>query len=78
MHDAAIDRCDMLDLLEEAAVRRRPVEFELHSGRHFIDAVHDVVTEHGQDFVVFTDRPRLPVAEIARCARADTDRTASD
>lgn len=69
MTHSAIDRCDVLDLLEEAAVARRSVEVELRDGRSFVDGVRDVVTENGRDYVVFERHLRLPVAEIARCGR---------
>lgn len=59
------DRCDLLDVLEEAAVTQRPVSIEVRGGPHFDDHVVDVVTEAGEDFVVFRAHGRFPVSEIA-------------
>lgn len=61
------DRCDILDVLEEAAVIHKPVKVELRDGQRFADHVKTVVTESGQDFVVFQDHARMPVAQIADC-----------
>jgi Rho-binding antiterminator len=65
-----LDRCDFLDVLEEAAVLRRPVVVELREGTVFEDRVRDVVTEQGEDFAVFVDHARVPVSDIADCRRA--------
>ena len=65
-----IDRCDFIDVLEEAAVVRRPVSVELRNGSRFVDEVRDVVTERGEDYAVFKDHDRIPVTEISDCFRA--------
>jgi transcriptional antiterminator Rof (Rho-off) len=65
-----IDRCDFLDVLEEAAVLHRPVLVELREGTVFEDRVRDVVTELGEDFAIFVDHARVPVSDIAHCRRA--------
>lgn len=61
------DRCDLLDVLEEAAVIHKPVKVELRDGQRFVDRVKTVVTESGEDFVVFQDHARVPVTQIADC-----------
>lgn len=61
------DRCDLLDVLEEAAVIHEPVQVELRDGQRFVDRVKTVVTESGEDFVVFQDHARVPVSQIADC-----------
>lgn len=45
----------------------KPVKVELCDGQSFVDHVKTVVTESGQDFVVFHDHARMPVAQIADC-----------
>lgn len=60
-------RCDFLDVLEEAAHFKRPVQVELRNGERFQAAVLDVVTESGEDYAVFADRERVPVTQIASC-----------
>ncbi|PCC73089.1 Rho-binding antiterminator [Nannocystis exedens] len=60
-------RCDFLDVLEESAHFKRPVQVELRSGESFQAQVLDVVTESGEDFVLFPDRERIPVTQIVRC-----------
>lgn len=61
------DRCDLLDVLEEAAVIHRPVNVELRDGQRFVDRVKTVVTESGEDYVVFQDHERIAVTQIADC-----------
>ncbi len=65
-----IDRCDVIDILEESVVIKRPVEIKLEGGREFTDQVRDVVTEAGVDYVDFRDHGRMPVADIRSAARA--------
>lgn len=60
-------RCDFLDVLEEAAHFKRPVWVELRDGQIFEARVRDVVTESGEDYVVFAERERIPVSQIAHC-----------
>jgi transcriptional antiterminator Rof (Rho-off) len=60
-------RCDFLDVLEEAAHFKKPVQVELRDGQRFRANVQDVVTAGGEDYVVFDGRGRVSVADIARC-----------
>lgn len=60
-------RCDFLDVLEEAAHFGRPVRVELRDGRKFEASVRDVVTESGEDYVLFEGRDRVSVTDIVRC-----------
>lgn len=60
-------RCDIIDVLEEAAHFKRPVRFQLRSGEWYQAGVRDVVTESGEDYVIFDDGDRVPVTQIARC-----------
>jgi len=67
MMKIARDRCDVLDVLEEAVVIQKPVTVELRDGQRFVDRVKTVVTASGSDYVVFADHDRVPVAQIAVC-----------
>jgi Rho-binding antiterminator len=62
-----VERCDFIDMLEESAKMHRPIAVTLRSNTHFSDDVRDVVTENGQDFVLFRDHGRVPVTEILDC-----------
>lgn len=64
-----IGRCSLIDVLEEAVLRGRPVAIALREGFSFIDQVIDVVTENGEDFAVFRSHPRVAVGEIAAVTR---------
>ena len=66
-----IDRCDIVDVLEEAVVARSAVAVELQTGGRFTDQVRDVVTENGEDYAIFKDHARVAVTEIAAANRAD-------
>ena len=68
---ADVGRCSFIDVLEEAALLRRPVAVALRSGERFIDVVADVVTENHEDFAVFRARHRVAVTEIAAATRCD-------
>ena len=65
--EEATVRCDFLDVLEEAAHFGRPVWVELRDGERFEAEIRDVVTESGEDYVVFAGHDRVPVTAIARC-----------
>ena len=66
-----LGRCDFIDVLEEAVLRRRPVQVQLRTGETFTDQVVDVHTEQGDDFAVFRLHPRVPVGELAALGSAD-------
>jgi Rho-binding antiterminator len=66
-----IGRCDFIDVLEEAVLRRRPVAVQLRGGETFIDQVVDVVTERGDDFAVFRAHARVPVGDILAVTREE-------
>jgi Rho-binding antiterminator len=65
-----VGRCDFIDVLEEAALRRGSVSVHLREGEAFIDEVVDVVTEKGEDFAVFKSHERVPVGAILSVTRA--------
>jgi transcriptional antiterminator Rof (Rho-off) len=60
-----LGRCDFIDVLEEAVLRRRPVEVQLRTGETFTDQLVDVHTEGGDDFAVFRAHARVAVGELA-------------
>jgi hypothetical protein len=64
-----LDRCDILDLLEEAVVSGSPVAVELRNNRRFVDHVRDVVTEGGQEWAVFKTHEPVAVRSIHDCTR---------
>ncbi len=66
-----IGRCDFIDVLEEAVLRRSAVAVELRDGSTFIDRVTDVVTEGGKDWAVFAEHERVPVIGIRAMTRAE-------
>lgn len=66
-----IGRCDFIDVLEEAVLRRSPVAVELRDGTTFIDRVVDVVTESGKDWAVFAQHGRVLVTGIRAMTRAE-------
>ncbi len=66
-----VGRCDFIDVLEEAVLRRRAVAVRLRTGETFIDEVADVVTEQGDDFAVFRSHARVPVGDILSVTREE-------
>ena len=67
-----VARCDVLDVLEEAAVVRKPILVELRDGHRFEDRVKDVVTQDGEDFAVFEFHAMTPVSSIKNARRAES------
>ena len=65
-----MDRCDVIDVLEESVTLRRPVTVELKGGGHFVDQPRDVVTADHQEWVQFRDHGQVAVADITFCATA--------
>jgi hypothetical protein len=66
-----VDRSDFLDVLEESATLRRPVEVQLKDGHRFEDIARQVVTQDGEDFAVFEAHESLPIRSISDCRRAE-------
>ena len=71
MRNHSIGRCDILDVLEEAAIFRKPVQIDLHERSGFTARVRDVYTEDGEDYVIFEDHDRMSVSDISGCRSAD-------
>ncbi len=66
-----IDRCDILDVLEEAVTTGRKVTVQLRDGRQFVDNVTDVETTDGQDIARFKSEGEIAVNDIRDCLRAE-------
>jgi hypothetical protein len=45
----------------------RPIIVTLSGGSRFEDTVRDLVTEDGQDFVLFRDHGRYPARDVLDC-----------
>jgi hypothetical protein len=66
-----MDRCDVLDVLEEGVVTGRAVTVELDNDKQFVDEVRDVATTDGEDWAVFKAHGTVRVNDIRFCARAE-------
>jgi hypothetical protein len=66
-----LDRCSIVDILEEAVVTRRGVAVELRSNKHFVDDVREVVTRDGEDWAIFKAHEPVAVSDIHHIARAE-------
>jgi transcriptional antiterminator Rof (Rho-off) len=65
-----MDRCDVIDVLEESVTLRRPVAVELKGGKHFVDQPSDVVTDDHNEWVRFDGHEQIAVDDIKFCAPA--------
>lgn len=63
------NRCDILDLLEEAAVFGLHVEVRTSDGREFVDRVVEVPSEEDGDYAVFAEHGRIEVSAIEMARR---------
>ncbi|HSN27198.1 MAG TPA: hypothetical protein VLT45_12970 [Kofleriaceae bacterium] len=64
-----IDVGDVIDMLEESQMMKRPVEVELSDGRVFEDRVQEIVKWQGEDHVVFKDHELTPLHRISGVRR---------
>ncbi|MBV9921986.1 MAG: hypothetical protein JOY78_14185 [Pseudonocardia sp.] len=62
-----IERCDVLDVLEESARLHRQVSVQLKNGRHFVDQARDVVTAEDGEWAVFREHDRVLIDDISSC-----------
>jgi hypothetical protein len=65
-----LDRCDILDILEESIVMRTPVVVVLANDHTFEDRVKDIVAQDGEDHIVFAVHGTTPLRKIATARRA--------
>ena len=61
---------DVIDMLEESAMMRRPVVVSLSDGRVFEDRVLDIGKYDGEDHVAFKDHELTPLSAIKTVQRA--------
>lgn len=71
MRNQAIGRCDILDVLEEAAIFRKPIQVEPRDRARFTARVRDVYTADGEDVVIFEDGDRMSITDIKLCRTTD-------
>ncbi|MDB4953835.1 MAG: hypothetical protein JWO36_1404 [Myxococcales bacterium] len=65
-----LDVGDLLDMLEESVMTKRPFVIRLRDGREFEDRVQEIIKWEGQDHVVFHDHELTPLHSISRMRRA--------
>ena len=66
-----IERCDIIDVLEESARIRRPVTVTLRGGHHFVDQVRQVITDADGEWAVFRMHDRVLVDDLSSCGPAE-------
>lgn len=64
-----LDIGDVIDMLEESALMRRPITIHLSDGRIFEDRVQEIVKFEGKDHVVFKDHELTPINNISSIQR---------
>jgi hypothetical protein len=65
-----IERCDVIDVLEESAKLHRTVDVTLKGGGHFLDQARSVDTNDDGEWVVFREHDRVLIDDIASCSPA--------
>ena len=63
-------RGDVIDMLEESAIRRFAVVVQLRDGRVFEDRVTDIGKWGDEDWVAFARHDFTPLRSISGCQRA--------
>jgi hypothetical protein len=66
-----IDRCDVIDVLEESVRPHRRVLVTLKHGHQFVDETRDVETTPDGEWAVFRDHDRVLVDDIASAGPAE-------
>ena len=65
-----LDVGDVIDMLEESAMMRRPVVVKLTDGRIFEDRVQAIIKWEGEDHAVFKDHELTPLSSISTIGRS--------
>ena len=65
-----LDVGDVIDMLEESAMMRRPMVVQLTDGRSFEDRVTEIIKWQGEDHVVFKDHELTPLSRISSIRRS--------
>jgi Rho-binding antiterminator len=63
-------RCDFVEVLGQSVAGGYNVAVGVRGGQYFIDRVKDVVTQDGEDWVIFRDHAWVAVSDIEECIRA--------
>ena len=61
---------DVIDMLEESAMMRRPVVVQLSDGRVFEDRVQEIIKWEGEDHIVFKDHELTRLSSISGVQRS--------
>jgi hypothetical protein len=61
---------DVIDMLEESAMMRRPVVVHIEDGRTFEDRVQAIIKWQGEDHAVFKDHELTPLSQISSVQRS--------
>ena len=64
-----LDIGDVIDMLEESQMMKRPLTVHLSDGRTFEDRVQEIVKFEGEDHVVFKDHELTPITSIRSVQR---------
>jgi hypothetical protein len=65
-----LDVGDVIDMLEESAMMRRPVVVQLSDGRVFEDRVQEIIKWEGEDHIVFKDHELTRLSSITGVQRS--------
>lgn len=65
-----LDVGDVIDMLEESAMMRRPMVVQLTDGRTFEDRVQEIIKWEGEDHVVFKDHELTRLSSISSIRRS--------
>lgn len=64
-----LDVGDIIDMIEESVMKKRPIVVHLRDGRIFEDRAQEIVKWEGQDHVVFHDHELTPLHTISSVQR---------
>lgn len=64
-----LDVGDVIDMVEESVMLRRPIWVELRDGRVFEDRAQEIIKWNGADHVVFHDHELTPLHAISTVRR---------
>jgi hypothetical protein len=64
-----LDVGDVIDMLEESVMMRRPLLVKLSDGRVFEDRVQDIIKWEGEDHVVFRQHDLIKLHAISEVQR---------
>jgi hypothetical protein len=65
-----LERCDLIDMLEESVRLHRPLSVELKDGKSFTDEARDVTDGEAGEWAIFRFHDRVPLGEISTCRLA--------